>query len=41
MGEAFSPVLAHFIEEAELSDGEIAGLKRQLDEKRRRKRGKK
>lgn len=41
MGEAFSPVLAHFIDEAELSDVEIAELKRQLDEKRRRQRGKK
>lgn len=41
VGHAVSPVLAHFIEEAELSDNEIAELKRQLDKKRRRRQGKK
>lgn len=41
MGGAFSPVLAHFIQEAELSDVEIAELKRQLDQKRRGQQGKK
>jgi BlaI family penicillinase repressor len=41
MGEAFSQVLAHFIDEVELTDVEIDDLKRQLDSKRRRKRGKK
>lgn len=35
MSEAFSPVLAQFIEEAELSDEEIKRLKQQLDLKRR------
>lgn len=44
MSEAFSPVLAQFIDEAELSDAEIRELKRRLDDKRRgssaeRKRG--
>lgn len=34
MGTALSPVLAHFIEEADLSDEEIRQLKRQLDAKR-------
>lgn len=38
--EACSPVLAHFIEEADLSDDEIKDLKRQLDQKRRRQTGK-
>lgn len=33
-GAALSPVLAHFIEEADLSDDEIRQLKRQLDAKR-------
>ena len=38
--EAVSPVLARFIEEAELTDAEIKELKRTLDDKRRRpKRG--
>jgi len=32
--EALSPVLAHFIDEADLSDVEIRELKRRLDEKR-------
>jgi BlaI family penicillinase repressor len=36
MSEASSPVLAHFIEEAELSDAEIRQLKRQLDDKRKK-----
>ncbi len=35
MSEAVSPVLMHFIEEADLSDAEIRELKRQLDEKRK------
>jgi predicted transcriptional regulator len=34
ISEACSPVLAHFIDEAELSDSEIRELKRRLDEKR-------
>ena len=33
--EACSPILAHFIEEADLSDTDIKQLKRLLDEKRR------
>jgi BlaI family penicillinase repressor len=33
--EAFSPVLAQFIDEAELSQEEIRQLKRRLDEKRK------
>lgn len=32
---AFSPLLAQFIDEAELSDAEIKDLKRRLDEKRK------
>jgi BlaI family transcriptional regulator, penicillinase repressor len=36
ISEASSPVLAQFIEEAELSDAEIRELKRQLDQKRKR-----
>lgn len=35
MSEAFSPVLAHFIDEADLTDEEIKQLKRRLDEKRK------
>jgi len=35
MGATLSPVLAHFIEEAELSDDEIAKLQQLLDEKRK------
>ncbi|MBI3469148.1 MAG: BlaI/MecI/CopY family transcriptional regulator [Planctomycetes bacterium] len=35
MSEAFSPVLAQFIDEARLSDAEIRQLKRRLDEKRK------
>lgn len=34
--EAISPVLAQFIDEAELSDAEIKQLKRQLEEKRKK-----
>ena len=37
MSEAFSPVLAHFIEEADLSDDEIRELQHKLDEKRKQK----
>lgn len=37
MSEALSPVLAHFLEEAELTDKEIRELKRILDKKRQRK----
>src|SRR5438874_139137 len=33
ISEAFSPVLAQFIDEADLSDAEIRELKRRLDEK--------
>ncbi len=36
MSQALSPVLAHFIEEAELSDEEIGQLKRTLDNKRKK-----
>jgi len=36
MSEACSPVLAQFIEEANLSDAEIKQLKRRLDEKRKK-----
>ena len=35
MSEASSPILAQFIEEANLSDAEIKRLKRLLDEKRK------
>jgi len=35
VGAAVSPVLAHFIDEAELSDDDIRELRRLLDEKRR------
>jgi BlaI family penicillinase repressor len=35
ISEAASPVLAQFIEEADLSDAEIRELKRRLDEKRK------
>lgn len=35
MGEAVSPVLAHFIEQADLSSDEIDQLKKQLDGKRK------
>ncbi|HVW36687.1 MAG TPA: BlaI/MecI/CopY family transcriptional regulator [Pirellulales bacterium] len=34
--EAFSPVLAQFIDEADLSEAEIKQLKRQLEEKRKK-----
>jgi BlaI family transcriptional regulator, penicillinase repressor len=36
VSEAVSPVLARFIEEADLTDAEIKDLKRRLDDKRRR-----
>jgi BlaI family penicillinase repressor len=35
ISEACSPVLAHFIDEADLSDAEICELKRRLEEKRK------
>ncbi|HVU87793.1 MAG TPA: BlaI/MecI/CopY family transcriptional regulator [Pirellulales bacterium] len=35
ISEASAPVLAQFIEEADLSDEEIRALKRQLDDKRK------
>lgn len=38
MGEAVSPVLAHFIEQADLSTEEIEQLKKQLDNKMKGKR---
>jgi BlaI family penicillinase repressor len=38
ISEASSPVLAQFIDEAELSDAEIRELKRRLDEKRKQQR---
>lgn len=37
VGAAVSPVLAHFIDEANLSDEEILKLKRLLDEKRNKR----
>ncbi len=37
VGAAVSPVLAHFIDEANLSDEEIQKLKRLLDEKRKKR----
>jgi predicted transcriptional regulator len=40
ISEASSPLLAHFIEESELSDTEIRDLKRLLDQKRQAQRGK-
>ncbi len=40
MGEAVSPVLAHFIEQAELTSDEIEQLKKQLDEKKTQGKGK-
>jgi len=39
VGAAASPVLAHFIDEAELSDDEIRQLRRLLDEKRKKRLG--
>jgi BlaI family penicillinase repressor len=39
VGTAMSPVLAHFIDEANLSDEEIQKLKRLLDEKRKKRPG--
>jgi BlaI family penicillinase repressor len=40
VGAAVSPVLAHFIDEAELSDEDIRQLQRVLDEKRKKRTGK-
>ena len=40
VGAAVSPVLAHFIDEAELSDEDIRQLQRLLDEKRKKRTGK-
>jgi BlaI family penicillinase repressor len=40
VGGAVSPVLAHFIDEAELSDDDIRKLQQLLDEKRKKRRGK-
>src|SRR5262245_1699672 len=40
VGAAVSPVLAHFIDEAELSDDEIRELQKLLDAKRSKRRGK-
>ena len=37
MGSAISPLLAHFIDEADLTDIEIRELKRKLDEKRKQR----
>jgi BlaI family penicillinase repressor len=37
VGAAVSPVLAHFIDEAELSDDDIRQLQKLLDEKRRKR----
>lgn len=37
MSEAFSPVLSHFIEEADLTDEEIKELQNKLKEKRKKK----
>jgi BlaI family penicillinase repressor len=37
VGAAVSPVLAHFIDEANLSDEEIQKLKQLLDEKRKKR----
>ena len=37
VGQAVSPVLAHFIEEAELTQEEIEALKRKLDDKQPRR----
>ncbi len=39
MGAAVSPVLAHFIDEAELTDEDIRKLQKLLDEKRRKRPG--
>ena len=39
VGAAVSPVLAHFIDEAELSDDDIRTLQQLLDEKRRKRPG--
>jgi len=39
VGAAVSPVLAHFIDEAELSDADIRELQRALNEKRKKRPG--
>jgi BlaI family penicillinase repressor len=39
VGAAVSPVLAHFIDEADLSDDDIRSLQRLLEEKRRKRPG--
>ena len=39
VGAAVSPVLAHFIDEADLSDEELRELRRVLDEKRKKRPG--
>jgi BlaI family penicillinase repressor len=39
ISETFSPVLAQFIDEADLTDAEIQQLKRQLDRKRKQPQG--
>jgi BlaI family penicillinase repressor len=39
VGTAISPVLAHFIDEAELTDEDIRKLQKLLDEKRRKRPG--
>ena len=39
MGAAVSPVLAHFIDEAELTDEDIRKLQKVLDEKRKKRPG--
>jgi BlaI family penicillinase repressor len=39
LGAAVSPVLAHFIDEADLSDEDIRELQRLLDEKRKKRSG--
>jgi BlaI family transcriptional regulator, penicillinase repressor len=40
ISEASSPVIAHFIDEVDLTDDEIRQLKRKLDDKRRSNQGK-
>ena len=39
LGAAVSPVLAHFLDEAELTDEDIRKLQKLLDEKRRKRPG--
>jgi BlaI family penicillinase repressor len=40
VGAAVSPVLAHFLDEADLTDDDIRALQRLLDEKRKKRPGK-